>query len=273
MDLDKKLLELCEVLGKETAYKGILKRTYNEIVKQKAEEGLTADILNEDDFQKLILYEVCNKYEIRNAADIINNDDIGEAIIGDEDFIDIKDIEMDVDDKKAMDEILEMAQDPMETEDDDSWKSIFKTTPAPKKFSSEGSQYKDYAPSFTIIDRVTYRLKVTDPSKSPAPYNGTDKWGKQFEKFIIGVTLLGISDETLYKEVFEKGERRGEPLYKKNKEYALFLNKEKGFPEFVQAFKEVGLNKPSSQPFYLKRFKQTSKKGNKYNVFKFAVKQ
>jgi len=247
-----------------------LKRVYNEARANKEEKGITKESIGEVNMVKISLYDVAQKYDMKqDTLDDIVLDHIDDL----EDVMPDEDIEFDNAIKQAEEAIIEERENNNEEEDEDSsWKSIFKTVKKKKKRpTNEDGEYEN-DPSLTIIDRITYRLKLADPSEDPYKHNGTNKWnGQEYTSFLLKVKLLGISDETLYEDVFESGDNKGDPLYIKGTVYALWLNAERGMPEFIEIFENIGLKKPDGRVFYLKRFKKTSKKGRKYNVFKFAV--
>ena len=255
MEIDKILVELAEIVGKP---KGILTREFNKIKTEKADAGLTTDVLPEDQLQRVILAGVCDKFEIDvSELDKYINDDeeMGGDVISDDEFA------------------LQMKGDD-EVEDEEDWTSIFNTTPAPKKFSGmDGDRKFESTPLLQIIDRLTYKLRIFDTSKPPRPLSGTNKFGNEYDARLVDVTLVSISDPSLYEDVYESGDKKGEPLFVKNGKYSLWLDKQKGFPEFCELWRDtLGLSKPDDRPFYLKRFKKMSKNGRKYNVFNFAVK-
>lgn len=244
MDIDKELEKIQEKVGHKNI--STVKRTFNEIKAEKDETSLK-ELISEDDYIQLVLNEVAEKFEVEPIE------------------VETEDLDLNLDD---LDDDLDLQE-----EDKGGWEEVFNKTPKPKTFkSTEAGKTEVSTPFLTVIDRVTYKLKVDDPNAEPRYIEGTNKYQNPYEAYLIDVILVDISDQTLYEDVYESGDLKGQPLYEKGKIYTLWLDKNKGFPEFVDMWRSLGMSKPDGRSFLLKRFKRKSKKGRNYNVFKFSIK-
>lgn len=271
MNVNEILVELSKKVEKP---KGTLTRMYNQIKREKEEAGLTTNLVDDEDvIDRIVLTAICSKYDLGldTLDNIIDSNEKINKVLGEE-SVSVEELL----DKELADMDEELAETTKETdwrtelEPDTSWAHRFKTAKKSNKSAESFDGEYERVPSLTVIDRVTYRLKLIDPEEEPYEHNGVNRWGKEYTSFKMNIKLLGLSDETLYNEVYEYGDKKGELLFKKGSKYAFWLDKERGFPEFANLWLELGLGVPDNRPFYFKRFKKTSKKGNKYNLFKFS---
>ncbi len=247
-----------------------VKRIYNKTKKENEAKGFTAELLGESNIMKMALAPLTTKY---NEIDT----DFIEATITKYTTDDEEDMTIEELEEICLSDETEATFDFEDDEDDDvieeeivesSWKDVFKSTPKPKKFTKDHGEFED-TPLLTIIDRVTYKIKLLDPKGEPRHVSGIGRYG-DYDANIYDIKVLGVSDETIYEEIHESGKQKGEPLCVKGKTYGLWLDKPKVWEIFVAFWRDtLGLGLPDGRPFYLKRTKKRSKKGNKYNVWKF----
>jgi len=268
MDIDNVLVDIADLIGKEPSYKGTLKRSYNAIYKEKEIEGMKDIVKIEDDFQKIVLLGIGNKYNVSpdDINRLIGRSETVEELL-DDDIEELFDDEPEEDGTKFYDSEEEIEED-YKPDSDDDWKTVFKKTKKPSADGSSG-EFKKY-PRLTLLDNITYKLRLVDPiPDKPRMWSGTSKHG-EYTLVFLDVVLIDISDKSLYEEVFSEGDFKGDALFKKGRQHSLALSKERGFPEFVALFRDtLGLPKPDKTAFTLKKSKGKSKKGYQYNIFTF----
>ncbi len=152
-------------------------------------------------------------------------------------------------------------EEPDEPEEEKSWERFFSLIP-----DVDNSEKKyEKTPSLIIHIGPTYYLKMTNPDiPPPDPIKFDGKFGEYY-KVPIKVTLLRVSDEDLYGEVYEKGDFAGKPAFVDGAKYTLWLDSDKATPHFKMFWSKTtddGL--PDGRPF---TYKFT--KNGKYNVHTF----
>lgn len=247
MDIEEKIKDLAEKIGHSNS--STVKRLYNELREEKEE---LVDVIGEEEVNKMVLLDIGIKYEI-NEKDIDN-------LIGDDTLMEEEDFEDFMDDEEL---------DDMSEEDAEGWKDIFSSIEV-KTYTTTDADGN--LPLLKIFDRVKYKLRIVNPSEDPREISGVNSYGNPYDACLFDVKLVNLSDKSLFEDVYESGDKKGELIYKKGAHYTLWLDKAKGLPEFVELFRDnLGLPRPDDRPFYLRRYKKVSKKNRKYNVFEFSV--
>ena len=269
MDIDKILVQLAGVAGKR---KGDLKRIYNNLIKKKEEEGITRTLLG-DNFERIILIGVCNKYEIP----IEKLDSYLEETKATEEYVESTEEEEDDDDEDdevewEEDEEEDDDEDEIDWEDDDedddegfeefddvdhgedkSWESIFKATPKPKKGDEEGFERLE---SVQQVDGTKYYFKLADPEEKPYIYEGVGKRdNKDYVSYALDVILVRLSPKRRYENKYKKGDNRGNKMFVKGKKYKLWLS-QTAWNWFVEFWTDdLGLSVPDGRIFSYEKVK------------------
>jgi len=253
MELENLLTQLGEKIGKSPTY---LKGLYN--TSKKVYDEQFGDSLTDDQKVHMALTKIGKKYGMEdNDIDIM----ISDKSDSDDEPIDFPIADFITELPAETPKGFTTTDDPNHGQSGSAWGRFLSTIPDPTKPSVEYEK----TPSLLIELGPTYYLKLTDPADIPYSHEFEGKHGR-YTKHAFKVTLIKVSDEALYSELYTKGEFAGQKAYIDGRNYTLWLDdKSVGyFRIFWEKITDDGM--PDGRVFTYKY----GKKAN-YNVFTYGL--
>lgn len=260
MDVDKILKKISLKTGETISD---LKDLFNN-AKSELEEQF-GDALNEDRKDILALIRVGKGYDITKAQiDSMASDGMSDL---DADIIEAFDIKLDDPLNDLIDEDGDKIDDMgFKTEKKNSvgrsgWKDFMADIPEP----SVNTEDYEKTPSLIVDLGCTYYIKINDLVNEPYEHEMDGTYGP-YTVWAFKITLIKISDEDLYDNVYSKGDFEGKLMYVDGQNYTLWLN-EKAREQFAVFWKKLTADGIPDDRVFAYKF---SKRG-KYNNYQFKL--